>query len=94
MQINQLRSLIFLFSSSRLLDYMDKPVWRMKPTILSSSSLFPYSFLCNNVPSDHICSLRCWYAGHLCSMCSVVSSSVPHLHGGDDTRLIFLCMCG
>ena len=33
----------------------------MKPIGLSSYSFFTYSSWCNDVPSDHICSPRCWY---------------------------------
>ena len=41
-----------------------------------------------DVPSDHICSMRCWYDGHICRMCSV-----PHVHGGDGTRFTLPFMC-
>ena len=38
-------------SSSRSPDYTDKPVCGMKPTVISSSSLFPYRFWWIDVPS-------------------------------------------
>ena len=65
----------------------------MKPTVLSSYSFCPHKLWCDDLPSDHICSLRCWYARHFCSKCCVVCSSIPQVHSCEGTRFRFLCMC-
>ena len=78
--------------TSFLLDsrYTEGPVYKMNEAVFSSSSLLPYSLVCNWTAVGHTFVLAVCRSGHHCNICSAVWSSRPQLQVGDRASFIFL----
>ena len=73
--------------------HTDSPVCKMNAAVFSGSSLLPYSLVYSWTAVGHTFVLAvCRRSGHLCSICSAVWSSRPHLQIGDGASFIFLNM--
>ena len=73
--------------------YTTSPAAVMKLVVFFRSSKPPYNFWWSGVADGH-CAIRSgWCLLHLWRTCSVVWSSSPEGHIGEETIFIFLCMC-